>query len=137
MATATSAAADEVDAAQAEPGDDDAPHDEEDHSEGDAAETGVVSDPEPQSVEPDADAEPAASGTEDKTAGTNDWPTWTVGGELLEDRRDANRGLIDIEAMSVFHLLPAHDADSGTDMVYLDRMLVPRSRPPASSRRCG
>lgn len=123
-----SKAAAAADEAPAEPVEGDAVSDDHDEKEDQGAgEAGPVERDDAERSEQEGNEQGAVSeaetdGGEAATPDGDDHSTWTVGGPL-ERRKDAKFGLIDLEAMSVFHLLPAHDADSGVDMVYLDRML--------------
>jgi hypothetical protein len=70
-------------------------------------------------AETDEDAEDAERDEEDSGAVGDQ--EWTVGKPL--ERGKSSFGMIDLEVMSVFNLLPAPDADSGVDMAYLGRYL--------------
>lgn len=71
-------------------------------------------------AETDEDAEDAERDNEEESGVVGD-QAWTVGKAL--ERGNFNFGMIDLEVMSVFNLLPAPDADSGVDMAYLARYL--------------
>jgi hypothetical protein len=89
-------------------------------------------DDEPVDEEPDEteDDEPTAAAETDEDAERDDEEEgsgalgdqeWTVGGLL--NPGGVSFGMIDLEVMSVYNLLPVHDADSGVDMNYLVRFL--------------